>query len=284
MKLRIGMIAAAVGAATLVIGQVAQPPSGPTAASPTSGLALIQKLDSPVPLNVPFKDESGKDVILADYFGKKPVVLMLVFYGCAGICASEFESMASTLRAFKKEKVGRDFDIVTVSIHPKETPQLAAATKKGFVDRLVRYQPDIAQGWHFLTGPYESARQVANAVGFQYVWDPVKEVVRHPAGIMVLTPSGHVSRYFYGVEFPAKPLSDAISEAATNQIGPKAEEILLGCIMYDPNSGKYTMNIRRALTLSAGLTVFVLLTSMLVMSINNRRRAQRGTQERGDPK
>lgn len=282
MNLKTLIIAATLGATTLGMGQSMQPKSGPTPASPTSGLALIQKLDSPVPLNVPFKDEAGRDVMLGDYFGEKPIILMLVFYKCAGTCALEFESMAATLRAFKKEKVGQDFDIVTLSLHPKETPQLASEFKKGFVDRLSRYQPDVDKGWHFLTGSYESTKQVANAVGFEYVWDPVKEVVRHPAGIMVLTPTGHVSRYFYGVEFPAKPLSDALAEAATNQIGPKAEELLLGCIQYDPNSGKYTMNVYRALSVAAGLTLFALFTSMVVMSVTNRRRVQRGAQEGGD--
>lgn len=282
MNLKTLIIGATLGAATLGMGQSMQPKSGPTPASPTSGLALIQKLDSPVPMNVPFKDEAGRDVMLGDYFGDKPVVLMLVFYKCAGTCALEFESMAATLRAFKKEKVGQDFDIVTLSLHPKETPQLASEFKKGFVDRLSRYQPDVDKGWHFLTGSHESTKQVANAVGFEYVWDPVKEVVRHPAGIMVLTPTGHVSRYFYGVEFPAKPLSDAIAEAATNQIGPEAEELLLGCIQYDPNSGKYTMNVYRALSVAAGLTLFALFTSMVVMSVNNRRRVQRSAQEGGD--
>lgn len=270
------------GAVAFAGAQSSPPPSGPSPMSPTSGLALVQKLDAQVPLDAQFKDEDGRDVALGDYLGKKPVVLMLVFYRCAGTCALEFESMTQTLRAFKTEKIGTDFDVVTLSLHPKETPELATEFKKNLVERIKSRQPDVAKGWHFLTGEYEQTRKVADAVGFSYVWDPVKETVRHPAGIMVLTPEGRVSRYFYGVEFPAKPLSDALVEASSNQIGPKAEEILLGCIQYDPNSGKYTINIRRALAFAAGLTVLVLVMSMVVMSVANRRRAQAGGKEGGD--
>ena len=122
-------------------------------------------------------------------------------------------------------------------------------------------------------------RKLADSVGFEYVWDPVKEVVRHPAGIMVLTPTGHVSRYFFGVEFPAKPLSDAIADASLNKIGPEVQPLLLGCIQYDPASGKYTVVVERALMVAAGLTVFALFGSMIVMSWTNRRRASRETLE-----
>jgi protein SCO1/2 len=271
-----------IGAVALVGAQNSPPPSGPSPLSPTSGLALVQKLDAQVPLDAKFKDETGRDVVLGEYLGKKPVVLMLVFYRCAGTCALEFDSMTQTLRAFKTEKLGRDFDVVTISIHPKETPELAAETKRDYVEKIKSRQPDAAQGWHFLTGEYEQARKVADSVGYSYVWDPVKEIVRHPAGIMVLTPEGRVSRYFYGVEFPAKPLSDALVQASSSQIGPKAEEILLGCIMYDPQSGKYTVNIRRALSFAAALTVVVLVMSMVVMGLSNRRRARAGDKEGGD--
>lgn len=275
-------VGALLGATAMAGAQGAPPPSGPSPVSPTSGLALVQKLDAQVPLDAKFKDEEGRDVVLGKYLGLKPVVLMLVFYRCAGTCALEFESMTQTLRAFKSEKLGRDFDVVTISIHPLETPELAAATKKDYVERIKSRQPDAAEGWHFLTGAYEEARKVADAVGYSYVWDPVKETVRHPAGIMVLTPEGRVSRYFYGVEFPAKPLSDALVQAKSNEIGPKSEEILLGCIQYDPHNGKYTVNIRRALSFAAGLTVLVLVMSMVVMSVSNRRRAKAADQEGGD--
>ena len=227
-------------------------------------IGIDQLLDAQVPLDARFTDESGRQVRLGDYFGKKAVLLVPVFYECKGVCTTILTNVTRALRSMQAASVGRDFEVVTLSIHPKETPKQAAAAKTDFLQAYGR--PGAEKGWHFLVGSLDQIRKVTDAVGYRYLYDPEKDAVSHPAGILVLTPDGRVSRYFYGIEFSAKLLMQALADAGQGRIGKKTEPMFWGCVMYDPKSGKYTLVVDRALKVGGALTLLILGTTIFVLS------------------
>ena len=174
------------------------------------------------------------------------------------------ESLSISFKGMMRADVGKDFEVVTVSIHPKETPELAAKTKKLYMDLYGR--PQDAGGWHFLTGSQENIQALAKSVGFRYTYDPVKDRISHPAGIMILTPDGRVSRYFYGIEYPPKILLPALQEAGAGRIGQKVEELFWGCVQYDPRSHRYSLMVVQSLKVTGIATVLILGCSILLMS------------------
>ena len=219
-----------------------------------AGVGIDQKLDEQVPLNLTFHDESGRDVPLASFFHpQKPVVLALVYYRCPMLCTQILTGVESSLKAVSLEP-GRDFEVLSVSIDPKDTPALASSKKQMYLRRYGR--PGTADGWHFLTADEQNSRALADAVGFHYKYDPKTDQYAHASGIMILTPDGHISKYFYGVEYAPRDLRLGLVEASQNKIGNPVDQILLFCYHYDPATGKYgalTMNILRAT--AAGFTV-----------------------------
>lgn len=226
------------------------------------GVGMDQKLNAPVPLNLPFKNESGRPVTLQEYFHGKPVVLALVYYACPMLCNMELNGLLHSLKGISLNP-GDDFEVVTVSFDPRETPQLAAAKKQKYAAEYGR--PAAARGWHFLTGPETSSRALADAVGFHYAYDKAQDQYAHASGIIVLTPEARVSRYFFGITYPSRDLRLGLVEASNNQIGTPADQILLFCFHYDPTKGKYgfvIINVLRAfalLTLAAlGALIFFL--------------------------
>ncbi len=233
-------------------------------------IQIVQKLNAQVPLDLTFRDETGKTVRLGEYFGKRPVVLMLIFYRCRGYCAMEMDGALDSLRAIKKERVGTDFDVLTVSIHPKETPDEAAANKKSALQRYNR--PGAEAGWHSLVGDMPNIRKLADSVGFNFMYNEQKDQVVHPAGLMVLTPSGQVSQYYYGVKYPQRPMRESLLAAARSKIGTVVEQpILLGCLQYDPKTGKARLVVMQTLKVSGILTLVILGSSILMMSVRHRR-------------
>jgi protein SCO1 len=225
-------------------------------------VAFEQQLNEQVPLHLALHDESGNAVQLGDYLGQKPVILTLNYYECPMLCPLVLEGLLHSLRALSFS-VGEQFDIVTVSINPGETAALAAATKARYVRDYGR--PKAAAGWHFLTGDEASIQRLTQAVGFRYAYDAAKDQYAHAAGIMVLTPQGKISRYFYGVEFSPRDLRLALVEAAANTIGSPVDQLLLFCYHYDPATGRYTLVARRALQLAGLATVLSLAGFMVVM-------------------
>jgi protein SCO1 len=245
--------------------------------NPTEGLYFEQKLGVQVPMDLPFKDENGKDVRLGDYFKERPVILVLVFYQCQSSCLLIRDGLLKTLNAQKSLKAGRDFDVVVVSINHKETPEMALTKKESY---LADYQyPDSGAGWHLLTGPESSILSLTRAVGFGFKFDEVvneetKEVtdqISHPSGLVVLTPDGMTSLYLLGAKYPQELLRRGIHDAKTEKIGPKTETILLGCFMYDPKTGKYRLVIENALKVGGLATALILFGSIFVMSMRHRR-------------
>lgn len=239
-----------------------------------SKIGIDQKLGAQAPLELPFKDEAGKAVKLGDYFGKKPVVLMLIFYQCKSGCAVELESTVGAINNIHRMAIGRDYDIVAVSIHPKETPELAAA-KKASYDGAIKAPGQLA-GWHFLTGNQDSIRQLTNAVGFRYQYDPVKDLISHATGLFVLTPDGRVSKVLYGSDYVPKTMLKSLDEAAAGKIGQiDLEPRLFGCIQVDPATGRITVNVLRTMQVMSILTLILIIVWITSMSLKNRRTAIR---------
>src|SRR5580700_8095885 len=218
-------------------------------------VGIEQHLDAQVPPDLTFRDEAGKTVKLGDYFGHKPLILNLVYYNCTMLCGEALAGLASAMRLVKFD-VGNEFDVVTVSFDPHETPEMAAAKKKDYVGRYGR--ANAAAGWHFLTGDPDSINALTKAVGFQYQYDPKTNQYAHATAIMVLTPQGRISRYFYGVDFPPKDLRMGLVEASQGKIGNTVDAVLLYCYHYNPETGKYGAMVANILRLAAAATILLL--------------------------
>jgi protein SCO1/2 len=218
-------------------------------------VGIEQRLNQQVPLDLAFRDETGKAVRLADYFGQKPVILNLVYYKCPMLCSQVLIGLTGALKVLKFD-VGHQFNVLTVSFNPRETPDLALATKADYLKRYGR--AGAAEGWHFLTGPEESIRALTQAVGFEYQYDPKTDQYAHATAIVVLTPDGRVAEYYYGVEFAPKDLRLGLIQAASGKIGNLVDEVLLYCYHYDPAAGRYGAVISRILKLSGIVTILVL--------------------------
>ncbi|HEY6291908.1 MAG TPA: SCO family protein [Terriglobia bacterium] len=225
-------------------------------------VGIDQRLNQQVPLDLPFRDEQGNTVRLGDYFGRKPVILSLVYYECPMLCTTALNGLEQSLKELKFN-LGQDFDVVTVSFDPAEKPVLAAAKKAVYVGLYGR--PGAAEGWHFLTGDQDSIQRLTQAVGFRYNYDPNIKQFIHATGIIVLTPQGKLARYFYGISYPAGNLRLGLVEASEGKIGNPVDEVLLYCCEYDPMTGKYSLIIARVLQVGAAVTILSLGTLMFVM-------------------
>jgi len=230
------------------------------AATLLNNVTITQRLNEQVPLNLMFRDSTGKWVPLSTYFqGHKPVLLNMVYYECPMLCTEILNGLTRTLRAMPLN-VGDDFTVVTVSFDSKETPELAAKKKFVYLDKYGRKGAE--SGWAFLTGDESSIQTLAKAVGFSFVWDPAIKQFAHASGIMVLTPQGKLSRYFFGVEYPTQDVRLSLVEASKGNVGSFIDQVMLYCYRYDPATGRYGLVIMRALQLAAiaatlGLAIFV---------------------------
>jgi protein SCO1/2 len=225
-------------------------------------VGIEQHLDAQVPADLAFRDDTGKTVKLGDYFGHKPLILNLVYYNCTMLCGEALAGLSSAMRLVKFD-VGNEFDVVTISFDPRETPEMAAAKKKDYVARYGR--ANAAAGWHFLTGQPESINALTKAVGFQYQYDEKTNQYAHATAIMVLTPQGRISRYFYGVDFPPKDLRMGLVEASQGKIGNAVDAVLLYCYHYNPESGKYGAMVGNILRLAAAATILLLGSLLFIL-------------------
>ena len=225
-------------------------------------VGIEQHLDEQIPADLPFRDETGKTVRLRDYFGKRPLILNLVYYQCPMLCSEVLAGLEGAMRALKFD-AGKEFDVLTVSFDPKETPEMAAAKK---VDSLKRYgRAGASEGWHFLTGPQASIDALTKAAGFQYEYDPRIGQFAHATAILVLTPEGKIGQYYYGVEYSPKDLRLGLVQASQGKIGTVVDQVLLYCYHYDPQAGKYGAIVSRILRLAALATMLVLGVFLAVM-------------------
>jgi protein SCO1/2 len=219
-------------------------------------VSIAQKLNTRVPLDLQFRDESGQVVRLGDYFGKgRPVLLNFVYYRCPMLCPMVLEGTTTSLTHLKFD-IGKEFDVVTVSIDPRDKVEDAAKLKDKYVRRSGRL--DSATGWHFLTAHESAIKKLADAVGFQYAYDSRTDQFAHGAALLVLTPDGRTSRYFYGFEYKPRDLRMAIVEASEGKVGNAVDQLLLLCFHYDPNTGKYSRNAMMFARAGGITTVFAL--------------------------
>jgi protein SCO1/2 len=226
------------------------------------GVGIEQKLNSQLPLEATFRDETGSPVRLGNYFQGRPVIVNLVYYKCPMLCNLVLTGMVRTLRHLSLNP-GSDFDIVTISFDPSETPQLAAAKRQTYLAEYNR--AGAAASWHFLTGDQSQINKVTEAVGFHYQWDDRQKTWAHASGIFIATPDGKMSRYIYGVYYPDRDLRLSLVEASANKIGTLNDQILLFCYHYDPVKGKYGLVITNVIRLSCTLTVLALASFILLM-------------------
>jgi protein SCO1/2 len=225
-------------------------------------VGIEQHLDEQIPPELAFRDESGKAVRLGDYFGKKPMILNLVYYKCPMLCGEVLSGLVSSMKILKFD-IGNEYDVLTVSFDPRETPEVAATSKAEYLKRYGR--PRAANGWHFLTGSQESIDVLTKAAGFQYQYDEKTKQFAHATAIVVLTPTGKIAQYYYGVEFAPKDLRLGLVQASQNKIGTVVDQVLLYCYHYDPATGKYGAVITRILQLSGAATILVLGVFMTVL-------------------
>jgi protein SCO1 len=247
----------------------------PDVRSPRSGLSekilkmvrLDQKLGAHVPLDVRLRDENGNSVALRDFFDGKPVLLNLIQYRCTMLCSQEMDVLSQSLHQLKFN-IGREFEVVTVSIDHREGKELATAYKKGFVERYGR--PGADAGWHFLTGDQGEIRRLADSMGFHFVYDPQTDQYAHPDGLIVLTPEGKIARYFFRLLYPPRDMRLALVEASRGKIGTPLDALALLCYHYNPLTGKYSFAIMSAVRLGAIASTLVLAASIAIMGLRGR--------------
>ena len=272
MRMRPVKLMRVVLASALMLAIATAPAS---AESPVTVMAdqvgIVQKLEDQLPLDLTFHDESGRTVRLGEYFKDKPVILTLAYFRCPMLCTQVLNGLLKSSQAMKLQ-MGHDYEVITVSFDPSDTPRMAAEKKARYVSS---YRRDGAErGWHFLTGDKDAIDRLARSVGFRYRYDPKSDQFAHGSGLMVLTPTGKLSRYLYGIDFSPTDLRLGLVESGMGRIGSPVDAILLLCYHYDPASGKYGLVIANVLRLAGSLTVFALGSFLIVMFRKERRRSQ----------
>jgi len=254
-------------------------PASQVAPADLQNVGIDQRLNQQVPLDLQFKDETGKTVTLGDYFhAGRPVIFNLVYYTCPMLCGEELAGEASALSMLKFTP-GSEYEIVSVSFNPDETPKDAAAAKQTYVARMNEHldHKTNGDGWHFLTGRQPEIKQLADAVGFHYHRDPSSKQFIHATGIMLVTPSGKLAQYYYGVEYSPKDIRLGLIEASRGNIGNVVDQVLLYCYHYDPKTGRYGAVVTNIMRLAGAATMLVLGGFLIVMFRRDSHGDKKGT-------
>jgi protein SCO1/2 len=259
------------GVAALLLGACstlrAQAVPGNTAPAASAMPAVLRNvgfeppLNGSVPLDLPFRDETGRSVQLRQYFGQKPVVLAFVYYGCPMLCDQVEQGVVGVLRMLSFNP-GRDYEVVFVSFDSRETPEMAAEKKKKALAHFRR--PETDSGWHFLTGSKESIEAATKAANFRFSFDAKNNLFAHASGVLLLTPDGHISRYFYGIEYPGRDMRLGLVDASAGKIGSPIDHVLLFCYHYDPAAAVYSASILKIIRLAGVLTILCLVGGILI--------------------
>lgn len=260
MPLALRMTAFALVAATLALTMPAHAQDlinmkGADRPAPLKQVGIDQKLDAQLPLSLPFKDETGRTVKLGDYFGKRPVILAPVYYECPMLCTQILNGLVRSLKAVTFNP-GQEYEVVVFSFDARDTTELAAGKKNSYLRRYDR--PGTEAGWHFLTGNPDSIKALTQALGFRYVWDAHTNQFAHASAVMVATPQGRLSKYFYGIDYASKDVRLGLIEAAQNKIGTPVDQLLLFCYHWDASSGKYTATVMNLIRAAGGATIVFL--------------------------
>jgi protein SCO1/2 len=237
--------------------------------SELEGVSIEQNLGTRIPLVLPFFDETGREVALAEYFDDKPVVLVPVYYECPMLCTMVLNGVLKSIRALSFD-AGNEYDIVTFSFDPRETHELAKRKKDLYLNKYGREGAE--EGWHFLTADSASIARLARAIGFNYRYDEESNQYVHASGIMVLTPDGVISRYFYGIEYSARDLKFGLLEASESRIGSPVDQLLLYCFHYDPTTGKYGVIVMNVVRLAGTTTAVLVIGFIVLMLIRDRKK------------
>jgi protein SCO1/2 len=248
----------------------------PSSGNPSTGLPealqevrIEQKLDQQLPLDLVFRDESGREVKLGQYFGEKPVVLAFVYYDCPMLCTQILNGMVTSFRVLPFQ-MGKEFEVVTISFDPRETPELAQKKKKIYVDYLPeKMRAGATNGWHFLTGDQANIAKITDAAGFRYHYDEKTQQFAHGSAVMVTTPHGKLSRYYYGIEYPARDLRLGLIESSANKIGSPVDQLLLYCYHYDPATGKYGAVVMNIMRIAGVITLLGIAALLLLLKARN---------------
>ena len=243
-------------------------------------VGVTEHLNAKLPLDLEFRDEQGNWVELGSFFdGERPVILTLNYYRCPMLCGLMLNGVVDGL-AEMAWTPGAEFEIVTISINPLETPELAQAKKQNYMNRLER--PAAAKGWHFMTGRELEIKRLAETVGFSYTYDPESQEYAHAAAIFVCTPDGKVARYLYGIEYPAKRLKFALLEAAEGKVGSALDQLILYCYHYDPTNRRYTPVAMNIMRVGGGATASILAVALGMFWFSEWRRKKRTDREMKD--
>lgn len=254
------LFTAATARAQMTPDNVGQPASG----MPTilQGVGFRPELNAQMPLDASFKDETGKDVRLGDYLHtQKPVLLAFVYYGCPMMCTQLEQGVVGSLRMLSFNP-GRDYEVVFVSFDDRDTPEMAGAKKATAMNKFRR--PETSTGWHFLSGSKESIAAVTNAANFHFNYDAKSNLFAHASGLILLTSDGRISRYFYGVEFPALDIRLGLVDASAGKIGSPVDRGLLFCFQYDPSTAHYSATILRIVRLGGILTIATMIVALMI--------------------
>jgi protein SCO1 len=225
-------------------------------------VGIEQKLDAPLPLETKFLDENGREVALGEYFGKKPVIIALVYYECPMLCNEVLNGLVRSLKPLNIT-AGKEFDVVAISFDAREKPEIAKAKKETYLANYGREGSE--KGWHFLTGSQDSIDKITNAVGFKYKWDEASKQFAHGGGVQVATPEGKLARYFYGIEYAPKEIQFGLIEASQYKIGNPVEQLKLYCYQYDPSTGRYGFVVMRAMRLAGIFTIIGMAAMILIL-------------------
>ena len=247
-------------------------------------MGIEQNLGAKVPGDAVFTDDTNRQVTFGSYLGKRPIILVPIFYSCQTGCPLITEGLVQTLHAASHPTgmmamnknaghpltLGRDLDVVMLSIDPRETPELAANKKAFIMDRLS--DPAAMDHWHLLTGSLENIHKITDAVGFKYYFDPSKNIIRHATGAVIISPNGTISSYTIGNEFPTKFLESDLALAANNQVGQKADQsFMFGCVILDPATGKIRFVVENVVRVACVLTLLIMSLGIFLMLRNERR-------------
>jgi protein SCO1/2 len=250
----------------------AQPATGALSDETLMQIKFDQKLGNQVSMDLPFRDEHGNQIKLGQCFADRPVILVLGYYRCPMLCSLTLNGLIEAMQDLRMD-VGRQFDIINVSIDPNETPALAAAKKRTYVKRYGR--EGAAAGWHFLTGEEPVIHKLADEVGFRYAYDPASKQFAHPSGVVILTPDGRIAHYIFGVTYSPNDLNAALRDAGIRRIGSPIQQFFLLCFHYSPLTGKYGALIMGAVRVS-GVAILAVLSCLVLRSRPgwNRRRKE----------
>ena len=252
-----------------VLPAQAYEPNAATRPAILQDVTFDQRVNESVPADLVFRDEQGKPVRLGNFFGKRPLILALVYYRCQDLCPLLLDGLARAVRQVGFT-VGQEFEVLTVSFDPRDTPTFAALKRAEMAQKFG--WGDEAKRWHFLTGTDAPIRKLTAAVGFRYAFDPATEEFAHAAGLVVLTSQGRIFHYLYGVEFPPRDLRLSLVEASGDRLGTPIDQVLLFCYHYDPVAGRYSVTVLKVLRLAGLLTVGALGVFLLTMRRFERRR------------